>query len=108
MKSSLAFIIFLIFTLKSSHGDIAEGERCIMRDGTTVGVCLKTFECTPVLMQLHAGTLRTNPPTICSLTARTVCCPFSNKQPISNSPVNSTIENRPLRISQKSKLIYKK
>lgn len=100
-------LIKVLIFLASSYeivADIALNSRCTMNDRTTIGVCLKVVDCPSVLRHLNAGTIRANPPSICSNIERTVCCPQSiQQQPITNYAANSTIIPRPLRVSERSK-----
>jgi hypothetical protein len=83
--------------------NLPEGSPCTLKDGVTRSICKKALECSTVLRQMHSGTLRTNPPVVCSATERTVCCPdFQLPAPVPVKQIVSTT-SRPLRISERSK-----
>lgn len=100
----MRFILIIFVFYKITAQNIPEGAQCRLRDGTAIGICTKTLECPSVVRQLQSGAIRTNPPTICSTTDRTVCCPNQQQQQqltsINKSPVTSP---RPVRISERSK-----
>lgn len=100
---NLGIIIFALI-IRLTIADLQEGARCVLRDGTTLGTCVKTFNCAFIVHQIHSGAIRLNPPTICSQSERTVCCPFAPiRAPIIDNELNTTILSPPQRISERSK-----
>lgn len=102
---NLGIIVFALI-IRLIIADLPEGARCVMKDGTTLGTCVKTFNCAFIVHQIQSGAIRQNPPTICNHSQRTVCCPFVPKLvPDIDHELNTTILSPPQRISERSKQI---
>ncbi|KAL7042207.1 hypothetical protein ACKWTF_001067 [Chironomus riparius] len=98
IASCLKIIIITIIYCETVTADLILGQRCRQKDNT-LGICLKINDCKPVMDIIRSGQIRSNPPTVCSQTARTVCCPVA--VPTTITSTSSTTTNHPMRISEK-------
>lgn len=93
------FLLVLIF-FNAAYADLPLGTRCRLKD-SSLGICVSLAECKPVMDQVKSGTIRANPPTICSSTERTVCCPVGIKSTTTTTTA-APVPERLMRISERS------
>lgn len=68
-------LILVIENLASA--DLPPNSRCRLVDNTP-GLCIQIRKCKPVMDSINAGTIYSNPPTICSQEDQSVCCPIQD------------------------------
>lgn len=76
---------------------LVSGEQCVIRSNNAPGVCTVISSCAPVWDLYERGMIRTNPPTVCKVSERSVCCPRADVK-----VETSTQTARKIRISEKS------
>lgn len=99
--SSFKLVILIFIYCHTGTTDLILGQRCRFKDNS-LGICLKINDCKPVMDIVRTKQIRSNPPTVCSQTERTVCCPISLSTSTSTTTSTTTTE-LPMRISEKSK-----
>ena len=102
MRVNFKIVILIFIYCEIATADLILGQRCRLKDNT-LGICLKINDCKPVMDVVRAGQIRSNPPTVCSQTARTVCCPVDASKTSTTTSTTTTTTERPQRISEKSK-----
>lgn len=92
-------IIFFV-SISISSANLPLGTRCRLKNGST-GICVKIAECQSIQDQINSGTIKLNPPTICSQTQRTVCCPIQATV-VKEAIATPSTTQAPTRISERS------
>lgn len=100
MRVSFKIVILIFIYCDIGTADLILGQRCRLKDNI-LGICLKISDCKPVMDVVRSGQIRSNPPTVCSQTQRTVCCPVDVLK--TSTTTSTTTTERPQRISEKSK-----
>lgn len=76
MCTSMLKLFCLILIIKNLvSADLPPNSRCRLVDNTP-GLCIQIRKCKPVMDLINAGTIYSNPPTICSQEDQSVCCPI--------------------------------
>jgi len=73
IKLFCLILVIKIFAI----ADLPPNSRCRLVDNTP-GLCIQIRKCKPVMDSINAGTIYSNPPTICSQEDQSVCCPIQD------------------------------
>ena len=76
MCAAILKCFFLIFAiLNFTSADLSPNSRCLTAKNAQ-GICIEIRKCKPAMDAINAGTVQSDPPTICNQEEQTVCCPI--------------------------------